>query len=117
MIIIHGAAMRSSPSGQKSSPVSSYAYLRLRLRRGDVEAGLHLHHRGPSSVVYPSTGLDVIDDMKTFFAFPASPDFNEKYLPAGLLDANRIAIIASGGGNVARVRQLPMLTPSSALPH
>ena len=59
-------------------------------------------------LAYPSTGFDIIEDMKALFAFLASPAFNEKHLPAGLtLDANRIAIMgASGGGYVARVAAL-----------
>ena len=59
-------------------------------------------------LIYPSTGFDIIEDMKALFSFLASPSFNEKHLPSGFtLDANRIAIMgASGGGYVARMAAL-----------
>ena len=59
-------------------------------------------------LTYPSTGFDIIDDMKALFAFLAKPDFSEKHLPSGLsLDASRIAIMGmSGGGYAARAAGL-----------
>lgn len=48
--------------------------------------------------------MDIITDIKSLFAFLASPSFSEKHLPAGVtLDASRIAVSGeSGGGYGAR---------------
>lgn len=50
-------------------------------------------------LLYPSTGFDIIDDMKALFSFLASPKFSEHYLPSGItLDASRIALVGASGG-------------------
>lgn len=107
-----GAAIHSSTSGTEVSLASALLRVSLQLAEGYFEAGtlkrgfifITADHR----LLYPSTGLDVIDDMKTLFTFLASPEFNRKHLPAGLsVDANRIAIMgASGGGYAARAAGL-----------
>ena len=55
-------------------------------------------------LIHPSTGFDIIDDVKSLFAFLADPDFAAKHLPTGLaLDPSRIAVVGeSGGGYAAR---------------
>lgn len=50
-------------------------------------------------LLYPSTGFDIIEDMKTLFSFLADPKFSEDHLPSGIsLDASRIALIGASGG-------------------
>ena len=55
-------------------------------------------------LLYPSTAFEIITDVKTLFAFLASPSFSETHLPEGVtLDASRIAVSGeSGGGYAAR---------------
>ena len=55
-------------------------------------------------LLLPGTGFDIIEDMKSLFAFLAAPDFSLKHLPPGItLDPARIAISGeSGGGYAAR---------------
>ncbi|KAH9829381.1 Alpha/Beta hydrolase protein [Rhodofomes roseus] len=55
-------------------------------------------------LIYPSTGLDIIEDMKALMKFLADPSFSEIYLPAGIyLDNSRIGVVGvSGGGYAAR---------------
>ncbi|KAH9934356.1 Alpha/Beta hydrolase protein [Fomitopsis serialis] len=50
-------------------------------------------------LLYPSTGFDVIDDMKALFSFLSNPNFSEDHLPSGIsLDASRIALVGASGG-------------------
>ncbi|EPS98469.1 hypothetical protein FOMPIDRAFT_1017701 [Fomitopsis schrenkii] len=54
-------------------------------------------------LTYPSTGFEIIDDMKALIAFLASSYFSEKYRPSGLsLDASRLAIMGMSGGGYGR---------------
>lgn len=55
-------------------------------------------------LLLPSNAFDIIADVKSLFAFLASPIFSEKHLPAGVtLDSRRIAVSGeSGGGYAAR---------------
>ena len=59
-------------------------------------------------LVHPSTGFDIIEDVRALFAFLADPTFSQKYLPDDIqLDPTRIAVIgASGGGYAARAAAL-----------
>ncbi|EPS92979.1 hypothetical protein FOMPIDRAFT_1056392 [Fomitopsis schrenkii] len=59
-------------------------------------------------LIHPSTGFDIIEDMRALFAFLADPTFSEKHLPDGVfLDPTRIAVMgASGGGYAARATAL-----------
>ncbi|CAF9908250.1 MAG: hypothetical protein ALECFALPRED_004361 [Alectoria fallacina] len=53
-------------------------------------------------LLYPSTGLDIIADIKNLFTFLASPSFSETHLPPGVtLDASRIAVSGESGGGYA----------------
>ena len=50
-------------------------------------------------LLYPSTGFDIIEDMKALFSFLADPKFSQDHLPSGIsLDANRIALVGASGG-------------------
>ncbi|TFY58867.1 hypothetical protein EVJ58_g6144 [Rhodofomes roseus] len=50
-------------------------------------------------LLYPSTGFDIIDDMKALFSFVSDPSFSENHLPSGVsLDASRIALLGGSGG-------------------
>ncbi|KAH9916866.1 Alpha/Beta hydrolase protein [Fomitopsis serialis] len=55
-------------------------------------------------LIHPSTGFDIIEDVKALMKFLADPSFSENHLPAGLsLDASRIGVAGvSGGGYAAR---------------
>ena len=53
-------------------------------------------------LLYPSTAFDIIADVKSLFAFLASPTFSEAHLPKGvILDAHRIAVSGESGGGYA----------------
>lgn len=55
-------------------------------------------------LLHPSTALDIITDVKSLFAFLASPSFSQTHLRPGVtLDAARMAVSGeSGGGYAAR---------------
>lgn len=55
-------------------------------------------------LLFPSTGFDIIEDIKKLFDCLAAPDFSSKHLPQGVaLDSGRIAVVGeSGGGYAAR---------------
>ncbi|KZT73458.1 alpha/beta-hydrolase [Daedalea quercina L-15889] len=55
-------------------------------------------------LLVPSTGFDMIEDMKALMKFLADPSFSETHLPAGIsLDFTRIGVAGvSGGGYAAR---------------
>ncbi|KZT67008.1 alpha/beta-hydrolase [Daedalea quercina L-15889] len=58
-------------------------------------------------LLYPSTGFDIIDDMKALFSFLSSLKFSEDYLPAGIsLDASLAIVGASRGAYPAMVADL-----------
>ncbi|KZT63592.1 alpha/beta-hydrolase [Daedalea quercina L-15889] len=59
-------------------------------------------------LIHPSTGFDIIDDIRRLFAFLADPSFSKTYLPNGIsLDPTRLAVMAaSGGGYPARAAAL-----------
>ncbi|KZT63420.1 alpha/beta-hydrolase, partial [Daedalea quercina L-15889] len=59
-------------------------------------------------LIHPSTGFDIISDVRALFAFLADPSFSQTYLPDGIsLDPNRLAVMgASGGGYPARAAAL-----------
>lgn len=94
-------ALSASKYYHRSSPVP------LLLTDGVHKRGL-IFITADHRLTYPSTGLDIIDDVKALFAFLAKPDFSEKHLPSTLsLDASRIAIMGlSGGGYAARAAGL-----------
>ncbi|TFY52280.1 hypothetical protein EVJ58_g10108 [Rhodofomes roseus] len=51
-------------------------------------------------LIWPSTGLDIIDDVKTLFTFLADPSFSETYLPSAGIYADPkpiVSIIGAGG--------------------
>ena len=58
-------------------------------------------------LILPSTGFDIIEDVKTLFAFLVTTDFSQ-HLPAGItLDPERLAVVGhSGGGWAARAASL-----------
>ncbi|TFY56134.1 hypothetical protein EVJ58_g7824 [Rhodofomes roseus] len=50
-------------------------------------------------LIYPSTGFDIIEDMKALMKFISDPSFSEKYLTAGMsLDSSRIGVAGVSGG-------------------
>lgn len=59
-------------------------------------------------LICPSTGFDIIEDMKALMTFLADPSFSTEHLPEGLfLDATRIGVVSlSGGGYAARALAL-----------
>ncbi|KZT63138.1 alpha/beta-hydrolase [Daedalea quercina L-15889] len=59
-------------------------------------------------LIHPSTGFDIIADVRALFACLADASFSETYLPDGIsLDPARLAVIgASGGGYAARAAGL-----------
>lgn len=59
-------------------------------------------------LICPSTGFDIIEDMKALMNFLADPSFSTSHLPAGLsLDSTRIGVLSiSGGGYAARALAL-----------
>ncbi|KAH9835055.1 Alpha/Beta hydrolase protein [Rhodofomes roseus] len=53
-------------------------------------------------LIYPSTGFDIIEDMRALFAFLSDPSFSTAYLPDGIsLDPTRLAVMGSSGGGYA----------------
>ncbi len=53
-------------------------------------------------LLYPSTASDIITDVKSLFAFLASPSFSETHLPPGVtLDSTRIGVSGESGGGYA----------------
>ncbi|EPT02218.1 hypothetical protein FOMPIDRAFT_1047924 [Fomitopsis schrenkii] len=59
-------------------------------------------------LIHPSTGSDIIADVRALFAFLASPSFSAAHLPLGVeLDPERLAVMGiSGGGYAARAAAL-----------
>ncbi|KZT63603.1 alpha/beta-hydrolase [Daedalea quercina L-15889] len=59
-------------------------------------------------LIHPSTGFDVVEDVRALFTFLADPSFSETYLPDGIfLDITRLAAMGvSGGGYPARAAAL-----------
>ncbi|KAI0730007.1 hypothetical protein C8Q72DRAFT_274954 [Fomitopsis betulina] len=58
----------------------------------------YIHERRLSPAI-PSSGFDIIEDMKALLSFLASPMFSEDLLPSGItLDASRIALVGASGG-------------------
>ncbi|KAH9919528.1 uncharacterized protein B0H18DRAFT_957483 [Fomitopsis serialis] len=76
---------------------------------GCCQAATSAHRKGmvflsaDHRLIHPSTGLDIIEDMRTLFAFLSHPSFSTKHLPDGIsLDPARLAVVeASGGGYAA----------------
>ncbi|MCJ1457939.1 hypothetical protein MMC28_008308 [Mycoblastus sanguinarius] len=68
-------------------------------------------------LLHPSTGSDIIDDMKQLFAFISAPRFSHDHLPEGVvLDGARIAVVgASGGGYPAYVAGLYAIPKPKAI--
>ena len=58
--------------------------------------------------MHPSTGPDIISDVRALFAFLSSSSFSSTHLPPGVeLDPERLAVIGmSGGGYAARAAAL-----------
>lgn len=72
------------------------------LKRGCIF--ISVDHR----LICPSTGFDIIEDMKALMTFLSDPSFSAVHLPAGLvLDVTRIGVVSiSGGGYAARALAL-----------
>ena len=58
-------------------------------------------------LLLPSTGLDIIEDVKTLFTFLASSEFSLTNLPSGVtLDHTRLAVVGESGGGKQFIEHL-----------
>ncbi|KAH9842049.1 uncharacterized protein C8Q71DRAFT_854405 [Rhodofomes roseus] len=88
VIFIHGGGLVAGFRNEASSARFTDFVRDFALSRGFLF--ISPDHR----LVWPSAGLDIIEDMKTLFAFPADSSFSETYLPSGVsLDTPRIAAL------------------------